>query len=114
MATTVLGTITNDSLVQRHIEAITAVTKSAYKGISIAALIEECKVQMRQGTCHFVFLKKDGTTREAFGTLNHALLNKHLKGTGQSPENWGCCYYFDIEKGASRSFKWENLIAVLS
>lgn len=112
---TVLGTITNDSLVQCHIEAITAIKKSAYKGIALAALIEELKAQMRAGTAHFVFLKKDGSTREAFGTLNHALLNKHLKGnTDRSPENWGCCYYFDIEKGASRSFKWENLIAVLS
>ena len=111
--TTVITTSTNNSFVAKHIEAITLATKSALMGASKALLIEEAKRQMREGTCHFIYQKKDGSIREAFGCLTKALLNKVIKGTGTSPETWGCCYYYDIEKGASRSFRWENLIAVL-
>lgn len=111
--TTVITTSTNNSLVARHIAAITKATNSALMGASKALLIEEAKRQMREGTCHFIYQKKDGSVREAFGCLSKALLNKVIKGVGQSPESWGCCYYYDIEKGASRSFRWENLIAVL-
>lgn len=111
---TIITTATNNNLVARHITTITRVTGSAYKGVALSMLIEEAKTQMRNGTCHLVYKKRDGSVREAFGCLTKALLNKVIKGTGASPESWGCCYYYDIEKGASRSFKWENLIAVLS
>lgn len=111
--TTIITTSTNNSLVARHIAVITKATNSALMGASKALLIEEAKRQMREGTCHFLYKKRDGSVREAFGCLTKALLNKVIKGTGASPESWGCCYYYDIEKGASRSFRWENLIAVL-
>ena len=69
--------------------------------------------------CHFVYLKvaKPGQpqeVREAFGSLNPALCGKHINGRGTSPENHGCTCYWDMEKGGFRSFRWENLIAVLS
>lgn len=107
-------TSTNDALVAAHIDAITRTTGSALKGVSTAMLIEECKEQMRRGVCHFVYRKKDGSIREAMGTLSKPVLKATLKGTGTSPEKWGCCYYHDVIKGAARSFKWANLIAVLS
>ena len=69
---------------------------------------------MREGVCHFIYKKKSGECREAFGTLDRGVLNATLKGTGNSPETWGCCYYHDTIKGGARSFKWENLVAVLS
>ncbi|HIR82945.1 MAG TPA: DUF2693 domain-containing protein [Candidatus Cryptobacteroides pullicola] len=69
---------------------------------------------MRNGICHFAYRKKDGTIREAFGTLDRGVLRATLEGTGISPECWGCCYYHDVVKGGARSFRWENLIAVLS
>ena len=106
--------ITNDTLVARHIAVISHKTGSELMGASKALLIEEAKRQMRNGVCHFIYKKKDGTTREAFGTLNTGVLNATLKGTGRSCEDWGCCYYHDTIKGKGRSFKWENLIAVLS
>lgn len=107
-------TATNDILVAQHIATITSKTGSELMGMSKAMLIEEAKRQMRIGVCHFIYMKKNGECREAFGTLNKGVLNATLKGTGESPETWGCCYYHDTIKGGARSFRWENLMAVLS
>ena len=111
---TIITTATNNALVAKHIEVISYKTGSALMGASKALLIEEAKRQMREGVCHFIYTKKDGSVREAFGTLNRPVLNATLKGTGESPESWGCCYYHDCIKGSARSFRWQNLIAVLS
>ena len=111
---TTIITATNNALVARHISAISAKTGSALMGMSKALLIEEAKRQMREGVCHFIYLKKDGSVREAMGTLVKPVLNATLKGTGASPEEWGCCYYHDVIKGGARSFQWSNLLAVLS
>ena len=111
---TIIATTTNNALVAAHIKAITIKTGSALMGTSKALLIEEAKRQMREGVCHFIYAKKDGSVREAFGTLDKGVLNATLKGTGASPETWGCCYYHDTLKGSARSFRWANLLAVLS
>ena len=116
---TIIATTTNDAHVARHINAITAKTGSSLMGVSKALLIEEAKRQMRTTSgCHFVYLKKADRNghqdvREAFGTLNAAICGKHINGRGISPENWGCCCYWDMEKGGFRSFRWANIIAVL-
>ena len=116
---TIITTATNNALVARHIEAITIKTGSALMGTSKALLIEEAKRQMRSTSgCHFIYLKvakpgKPQEVREAFGSLNPALCGKHINGRGESPENWGCTCYWDMEKGGFRSFRWENLVAVL-
>ena len=111
---TIITTATNNALVAAHIQAITAKTGSALMGMSKALLIEEAKRQMRNGVCHFIYTKKNGEVREAMGTLSKPVLHATLKGTGTSPEEWGCCYYHDVIKGGARSFRWSNLIAVLS
>ena len=112
---TIITTATNNALVAAHIQAITAKTGSALMGASKALLIEEAKRQMRTTSgCHFVYSKKDGSVREAFGTLNTAICGKHINGRGDSPETWGCTPYWDMEKGGFRSFRWANLVAVLS
>ena len=105
---------TTNRLTATHIAVISAKKGSAYVGIAKSMLIEEAKRQMRNGTCHFLYVKKDGSVREAFGTLNAALCNKHINGRGQSPETWGCSCYFDVEKGQFRSFRWQNIIDILS
>ena len=106
---------TTDALVATHIDRITAKTGSALMGASKALLIEEAKRQMRSTSgCHIVYRKTDGSIREAYATLNPALCNKHINGRGHSPEDWGCTCYWDMEKGGFRSFRWENLITILS
>ena len=97
-----ITTITNDALVAAHINSIARTTGSTQKGVATAMLIEEAKRQMRSGVCHFIYVKKDGSVREAFGTLDKAVLNHTLAGTGRSPETWGCCYYHDAIKGGWR------------
>ena len=117
---TIIATTTNDALVARHINAITAKTGSSLMGVSKALLIEEAKRQMRTTSgCHFVYLKKADKNgrqevREAFGTLNEAICGKHINGRGRSPENWCCTVYWDMEKGGFRSFQWSNILAILS
>lgn len=111
---TIITTATNNALVARHIAAVSVKKGSSLVGIAKSMLIEEAKRQMRAGTCHFLYVKKDGSVREAFGTLNAALCAKHINGRGQSPETWGCSCYFDCEKGEFRSFRWQNIIDVLS
>ena len=106
--------LTNNSLTAQHITSISNTTGSALMGASKALLIEEAKRQMRTTSgCHFLYQKANGEVREAFGTLNSAICGKHINGRGQSPENWGCCCYWDMEKGGFRSFRWANIIAIL-
>ena len=113
--TTIITTATNNALVARHIASISRTTGSALMGASKALLIEEAKRQMRTTSgCHFIYKKANGEVREAFGTLNAAICGKHINGSGDSPETWGCTCYWDMEQGGFRSFRWANLVAVLS
>ena len=115
MNTTIITTTTNSALVAAHITRIASRTGSTLMGMSKALLIEEAKRQMRSTSgAHIVYRKVDGSVREAFASLNPALCDKHINGRGTSPEYHGCTCYWDMEKGGFRSFRWENLIAVLS
>ena len=112
---TIITTSPNNTLVAAHIKAITMMTGSAMMGTSKALLIEEAKRQMRSTSgCHMIYKKVNGEYREAFASLNPILCGKHINGRGESPENHGSTCYWDMEKGGFRSFRWENLVAVLS
>lgn len=105
--------ITNDRLTATRIAVITRRTGSQIAGGAKAILIESAKRIMRNGICHFVYEKKDGSLREAWGTLNKGLVEKYTNGNGVSRECYATTAYFDTEKGGWRSFRWENLVAVL-
>lgn len=75
-------------------------------------MIESLKKQMISGVAHFAFMKKDGSLREAWGTTNKSLAEKHINGNGVSREFFATTAYFDVEKGAWRSFRWENIVTV--
>ena len=61
---------------------------------------------------HFKFLKKDGTVREAFGTLAQAAINYIPNGLGHpAPER--VQRYWDLEKAEYRCFLKANLQAVM-
>ena len=57
----------------------------------------------------FKFLKKDGTIRDAYGTLHRDVIPPTL-GTGR-PLGFGLQLFFDLECMSYRSFKKENLIS---
>ena len=71
------------------------------------------KNQLRTDGAHFVYMKKSGELREAFGTTSKALVERYINGNGISREHYATTAYFDVEKAAWRSFKWENIVAVL-
>lgn len=77
-----------------------------------AMMIESLKEKLRNGVAHFLFIKKDGSIREAFGTTNAAVAAKYTNGNGCSREYFKTTAYFDIEKGEWRSFRWESLVKV--
>ena len=77
-----------------------------------AMMIQQLKEQLRTGVAHFIYIKKDGTIREAWGTTNAALAHKYTNGNGVSREFFKTTAYFDIEKSSWRSFRWESIVKV--
>lgn len=77
-----------------------------------AMMIESLKEKLRNGVAHFIFIKKNGEVREAFGTTNAAVARKYTNGRGCSRELFSTTAYFDIEKGEWRSFRWESIVKV--
>ena len=99
------GTATRMAVIaQRTGSELVAATK--------AMMIESLKEKLRNGVAHFLYIKKDGTIREAWGTTNSALAYKYTNGRGVSREVYSTTAYFDIEKSAWRSFRWESIVKV--
>ncbi len=88
-------------------------TESEEIGIIKSMMIENLKTKLANGVAHFIFLKKDGTMREAWGTTKKELSSAKVNGRGCSRELFNTTAYFDIEKGSWRSFRWETLVQVL-
>ena len=103
----------NNQMTDKRMSAISNLTGNKTLAASKALMIEEAIRQMQNGICHFLFQKKDGSLTERFGTLNPSLCCQHIKGTGTSPELHGCTLFWDVTKGGFRSFRWENIVAIL-
>ena len=87
-------------------------TEDVMMGAIKAQMIETLKNKMANGVAHFVFKKKNGELREAWGTTNPSLSAKHINGNGVSREVYKTTAYFDIEKGGWRSLRWESIVKV--
>lgn len=87
-------------------------TNSIDNGIVKAAMITELKTKLANGIAHFVFVKKNGELREAWGTTSSNIAKAKTNGRGESRENFSTTAFFDVEKGEWRSFRWETLIQV--
>lgn len=87
-------------------------TDSDEMGIMKAMLIDTLKAKLSSGIAHFIFKKKDGSLREAWGTTQSALARAKTNGRGVSRECFKTTAYFDVEVGEWRSFRWENLVQV--
>ena len=77
-----------------------------------AMMIELLKTKMSNGVAHFAFQKKDGSIREAFGTIQSNIASAKTNGYGISRECYNTTAFFDIEKGEWRSLRWENVLWV--
>ena len=104
--------ISTDSLTAARIMTIAGRTHSAMMAGAKAMLIENLKRQMRNGVAHFLYRKSNGELREAWGTTCRSLAERHINGNGESRESYKTTAYFDVEKAAWRSFRWENIVAV--
>lgn len=104
--------IANNPFTTTRMAVIAKGTSSELMAGAKAMMIENLKKQMRSGVAHFVFMKKDGSLREAWGTTNKSLAEKHINGNGVSREFFATTAYFDVEKGEWRSFRWENIVTV--
>lgn len=103
----------NDNTVVRAKVIAVRTSSRMVDGISKALLIEQLKRKLRSGQIvKFAYLKKDGSIRIAFGTTNPDFIADKVCGLGVSREEYATTAYFDLEKAAWRSFRWENLIAV--
>ena len=104
--------ITTNNLTAARMAVIAKRTSSDLMAGAKAMMVESLKRQMRGGVAHFVYQKKNGELREAWGTTNKSLARKHINGNGDSREFYCTTAYFDVEKGNWRSFRWENIVAV--
>lgn len=87
-------------------------TQSAEVGVMKAILIDNLKTKLANGIAHFIFRKKDGTLREAWGTTQRNIASAKVNGRGTDRKAFNTTAYFDVEKGAWRSFRWETLVQV--
>lgn len=83
------------------------------QSLQTSTLIEALQLQLMNGTVHFLYRKKNGTIREAWGTLLEKVVTNNINGYGEPRRYYNCQAYFDIEEQAWRSFRYENLITIL-
>lgn len=82
-------------------------------GIIKAQMIDLLKSKLKNGIAHFIYQKKDGSIREAWGTTSHDLVKANVNGRGFERDYVNCVCYWDVEKGGFRSLRFEHLIQVL-
>ena len=87
-------------------------TGSEAMGVIKAQMIDLLKAKLQNGVAHFVYIKKDGTLREAWGTCASNLMKATQNGRGLSGDQVNTVKYFDVEAGGYRSLRYENLVQV--
>jgi len=68
--------------------------------------------KMRHGIAKFSYIKKDGTIREALGTLVGIPAGATLGGKKVTKQSYKTLAYYDIEKESFRCFRIENFIGM--
>ena len=117
METTIACRVMSNVAVLNGMDAVRASviahrTGNSELGMVKAMMIENLKTKLMNGVAHFLFVKKDGSIREAWGTLNPSLVKAKTNGRGESRENYATTAFFSITDGGWRSFRWETLIKV--
>ena len=73
-----------------------------------AEQIAECVKAMKQRIVEFYFIKKDGTVRQAFGTLQDDVILPLIKDSSNREPNPELVTYYDMGAKQFRSFRKEN------
>lgn len=79
-----------------------------------ASQIAECVKAMKSRIVEFYFVKKDGTVRQAFGTLQDDVILPLIKDATNREPNPEVVTYFDCAKKQFRSFRKENFMRFVS
>ena len=87
-------------------------TGSEAMGVVKAQMIDLLKAKLQSGVAHFVYMKKDGTLREAWGTCAGNLMRATQNGRGVSGDAVNTVKYWDTMVGGYRSLRYENLVQV--
>ena len=93
----------------KRVKVIAQRTDSFKSGITKAAMIAELKDKLNKGIAHFIFIKKNGEVREAWGTTSPSFVEKYINGRCVSREVYNTKAFFDIEKCSWRSLRWESI-----
>ena len=93
----------------KRVKVIAERTDSFKSGIIKAAMIAELKDKLNNGIAHFIFNKKDGEVREAWGTTSPSFVEKYINARGVSREVYNTIAFFDIERSSWRSLRWESI-----
>ena len=102
--------VENQTLVRANV--ISNRTGDMGVGLRKAMMIALLKEKMNHGVAHFLFTKKNGEIREAWGTTQSNIAAAMTNGRGHNKELDNCIAFYDIEKGGWRSFRFESLIKV--
>ena len=84
---------------------------SMSEALKVAWANFKLKMAMKSRIVKFYFLKVDGSTREAFGTLAEGMIPA-IAGTDNRKPNDTIQTYYDTEKQAWRCFKRANLLRI--
>jgi len=87
-------------------------TGSEAMGVIKAQMIDLLKAKLQNGVAHFVYIKKDGTLREAWGTCASNFMKATQNGRGLSGDQVNTIKYYDVMAGGYRSTRYENLVQV--
>ena len=87
-------------------------TGSAAMGVVKAQMIDLLKAKLQSGVAHFIYMKKDGSLREAWGTCASNLMKATQNGRGLSGDAVNTIKYYDVIAGGYRSTRYENLVQV--
>lgn len=68
-------------------EVIAKRTGNIAEGFLKSQMIDLLKEKMKNRVAHFVFKKKDGEVREAWGTICHNLMKANINGNGLSGDD---------------------------
>ena len=79
-----------------------------------ATQIAECVKAMKSRIVEFYFVKKDGTVRQAFGTLQDDVILPLIKDATNREPNPEVVTYYDCVKKQFRSFRKENFKSFVS
>jgi hypothetical protein len=93
----------------KRAKVIAGRTDSFKSGIIKAAMIAELKDKLNKGIAHFIFIKKNGEVREAWGTTSPSFVEKYINARGMSREVYNTIAFFDIERSSWRSLRLESL-----